>query len=387
MPELTVKVPAAKDCEYRIEIGTDILSTVWTKIEAQFGKAGSPRGEAGKFVITDANVEKAGHLDKLLQGRKVPNFVISPAGETSKNMNTIGAILEAMDKAYLGRDTVVVALGGGVVGDIAGFAAAVFKRGVAVVQVPTTTVAQADSAIGGKTGVDSTLSKNAFGVFWHPSAVYIDVATLKTLDDRQYRAGLVESVKHALIADEGYFEFLEGNLDAILQRRCEILEKVAYNNCRIKAQVVENDPTETNQRRMLNYGHTIGHAVESESGFGPSTSLGTGKITAGGFELLHGEAVAIGIVAAGLIEIEMGIGDDRRLERVKKILRALGIPTAIPTKISKKGVIDSIRRDKKAINKWPKFILIDKIGNVHRQEGQWAIEVGQEVVGKALGKL
>jgi len=364
MQELTVKVPPTKACEYKIEIGTDILGSVWPKIETAFEKS-------GKFVITDANVEMAGHLEKLLQGRKIPNFVISPAGEKSKNMSTIGVILEAMEKAYLGRDTVVVALGGGVVGDIAGFAAAVFKRGVAVIQIPTTTVAQADSAIGGKTGVDSTLSKNAFGVFWHPSAVYIDVATLKTLDDRQYRAGLVESVKHALIADEGYFEFLEGNLDAILQRRCEILEKVAYNNCRIKAQVVENDPTEKNQRRILNYGHTIGHAVESESGF----------------ELLHGEVVAIGIVAAGLIEIEMGIGDCGRLERVKKILTALGMPTAIPPKISKKNVMDSMRRDKKAINKWPRFVLIDRIGSVHRQEGQWAIELGQEVVEKALDKL
>jgi 3-dehydroquinate synthase len=242
---------------------------------------------------------------------------------------------------------------------------------VAVVQIPTTTVAQADSAIGGKTGVDSTLSKNAFGIFWHPSAVYVDVATLKTLDDRQYRAGLVESVKHALIADEGYFAFLEHNLDAILQRRSEILEKVAYNNCRIKAQVVENDPTEKNQRRMLNYGHTIGHALESISGF----------------ELLHGEAVAIGIVAAGLIEIEMGMGDYERLERVKKILVALGMPTAIPTKISKKNVMDSIRRDKKAINKWPRFVLIDRIGAVHRKEGQWAVEVKQDVVEKVLGKL
>jgi 3-dehydroquinate synthase len=364
MPEITVKVPGTKAGQYRIEIGTDILGSVWPKVESQFEKA-------GKFVVTDASVEKAGYLDKLLQGRKIANYVISPAGETSKNMGTLASILEAMEKAYLGRDTVVIAIGGGTVGDIAGFAAAVFKRGVSVVQIPTTTVAQADSAIGGKTGVDSTLSKNAFGSFWHPSAVYIDTATLKTLDDRQYRAGLVESVKHAMIADEKYFEFLESNLEAILRRDCLILEKVAYNNCRIKAQVVEKDPTESNQRRMLNYGHTIGHAVEAASGF----------------ELLHGEAVAIGIVAVGLIEIEMGLGDAGRLERVKKILSALGMPVEMPKNISKSAMIDTIRRDKKAINKWPRFVLIDRIGNVHRQEGQWAIEVGQDVVEQALDKL
>ncbi len=252
-------MPAEKAGEYRIEIGTDILGSVWSKIESQFGSA-------GKFVITDANVAKAGHLDKLFPGRDIPIYVISP-GESSKNMNILVSIVEAMENAYLGRDTVVIALGGGVVGDIAGFAAAIFKRGVKVVQIPTTTLAQADSAVGGKTGVDSSLSKNAFGCFWHPSAVYIDVATLETLDERQYRAGLVESVKHALIADEKYFEFLENNLDAILRRQGDILEQVAYHNCRIKAQVVEADPTEKNQRRMLNYGHTIGHAIESGSGF------------------------------------------------------------------------------------------------------------------------
>lgn len=363
-PELTVKVPATKAGEYKIEIGTDILPLVWGKIESQFG----PRGQ---FVITDSKVASAGHLDKVLSGRKVPTYVISPAGETSKNMGTVGRIVEAMEQAYLGRDTVVVALGGGTVGDIAGFAGAIFKRGVAVVQIPTTTLAQADSAIGGKTGVDSTLSKNAFGVFQHPSAVYIDVATLKTLDDRQYRAGVVESVKHALIADAQYFEFLESNLDAILRRRCDVMEKVAYHNCRIKAEVVEADPREKNQRRMLNYGHTIGHAVEMASGF----------------ELLHGEAVAIGIIAAGMIEVELGLGDANRLERVRKVLTALGVPVAIPGNISKTALLDAIRRDKKAINKWPRFVLIGRIGSVHRQEGQWAIEVGQDVVENVLEKL
>ncbi len=364
MSELTVKVPAAKVGEYKIEIGTGILDSVRFKVEAQFGGA-------GKFVVTDANVAGSEHLDKLLKGGDIPSYVIKPAGESSKNMGTLVSILEAMEKAYLGRDTVILALGGGVVGDIAGLAAAVFKRGVRVVQIPTTTLAQADSAIGGKTGVDSTMSKNAYGAFWHPSAVYIDVATLKTLDDRHYRAGLVESVKHALIADEQYFEFLEKNLDAILQRKPDVLEKVAYYNCKIKAGVVEADPMEKNQRRMLNYGHTIGHAVESASSF----------------ELLHGEAVGIGIIAAGLIEIETGLGDGRRLERVRKALETLGVPTAIPKSISRGALIDAVRRDKKAINKWPRFVLIDRIGSVHRQEGQWAIEVGQDVVEKILEKL
>jgi 3-dehydroquinate synthase len=364
MSELTVKAPAAKAGEYKIEIGTDILESVWPRLEKQFGRM-------ARFVVTDTNVAEAGHLEKLLSFRKIPAYVITPAGETSKNMRTVEAILEAMERAYLGRDTVVLALGGGVVGDIAGFAASIFKRGVAVVQLPTTTMAQADSAIGGKTGVDSTMSKNAYGAFWHPSAVFIDVATLKTLDDRQYKSGLVESVKHALIADAQYFDFLEKNLDSILLRQTEIMEKVAFYSCKIKAQVVEADPAEKNQRRMLNYGHTIGHAIESASGY----------------QLLHGEAVAIGIIAAGLIENEMGLGGNNRLLRVRKMLMALGLPIEIPKNINKGVLLDLIKRDKKAINQWPKFVLIDRIGNVLKQEGQWAIGVGQDVVETILEKL
>jgi 3-dehydroquinate synthase len=276
-----------------------------------------------------------------------------------------------MEKAYLGRDTLVIALGGGTVGDIAGFAAAVFKRGVPVIQIPTTTVAQADSAVGGKTGVDSSVSKNAFGAFWHPAAVYIDVATLTTLDDRQFRAGLVESVKHALIDDSEYFEYLENNLDAVLERKSDVLEKVAQFNCKIKGDVVETDPYEQNKRRILNYGHTIGHAVE----------------TASGFELLHGEAVAIGIIAAGMIEIELKLAPPERLERIRQILEKLDVPVTLPRNLAEKDLIDLIKHDKKAVNKWPRFVLLDDIGQVYCPDGQYALDVAPEILGRVLKKL
>lgn len=364
MLELDVKIPAAPEGGYSIRIGTGILGSLWPRLEADFGRH-------SKFVVTDENLARAGHLQKLLAGRDVPTFTISPAGEGSKTIHTAVAIIEAMEKVYLGRDTLVVALGGGTVGDIAGFAAAVFKRGVPVLQIPTTTVAQADSAVGGKTGVDSSISKNAFGAFWHPAGVYIDVATLATLDERQFRAGLVESIKHALITDAGYFEFLETNLEAILGRKPDVLEKVAYKNCKIKGGVVEADPGEQNQRRILNYGHTIGHAVESASGF----------------ELLHGEAVAIGIIGAGLIELEMGLAGSGRLERIRRILEKLEVPVKLPGNLAEEDLIDLIKRDKKAVNKWPRFVLIDRIGNVHREGGQYAVEVAPETVKKVLGKL
>jgi 3-dehydroquinate synthase len=337
---------------------------LWPQIEADFSGY-------NKYVITDENLVSAGHLEKLLDQRDVPTFVISPAGETSKNIDTVVSIIETMEKAYLGRDTLVVALGGGTVGDIAGFAAAIFKRGVPVLQIPTTTVAQADSAVGGKTGVDSERSKNAFGAFWHPLAVYIDVATLTTLDDRQFRAGLVESVKHALIADSEYFEFLENNLNAVLERKPDLLETVAHFNCKIKGDVVETDPSEQNKRRILNYGHTIGHAVEAASGF----------------ELLHGEAVAIGIIAAGLIEIELELAQQERIERIRQILKKLDVPLKLPRDLAEKDLIDLIKHDKKAVNKWPRFVLISDIGQVYCPDGQYAVEVAPELVEKILKEL
>jgi len=364
MLEHKVRIPASPAAGYTISIGTEILGSLWSQIRADFSKH-------NKFVVTDENVVAADLLRKLTGGRDVPAFVISPAGETSKNIQTVVSIIETMEKACLGRDTLVVALGGGTVGDIAGFAAAIFKRGVPVVHIPTTTVAQADSSVGGKTGVDSSISKNAFGAFWHPAAVYIDVATVGTLDERQFRAGLVESVKHALIADSQYFDYLESNLDAVLQRKPDVLEKVAHWNCKIKGSVVEADPDERNQRRILNYGHTIGHAVEAASKF----------------ELLHGEAVAIGIIAAGLIETEMGLSEPGRLDRIRRILEKLDVPVKLPRNIAEKDLIDLIRRDKKAVNKWPRFVLIAKIGEVYCQDGQYAVEVAPEIVKGVLDRL
>lgn len=364
MPDIRIKVPGTPETEYGITIGSGILPSLWQQIKNAFG-------QYNRFVVTDERVVAAGHLDALLSGRPVPYFAITPAGEVSKTIDTAVAIVEAMEKAYLGRDTVVIALGGGTVGDIAGFAAAIFKRGVPVVQIPTTTLAQADSAIGGKTGVDSSVSKNAFGAFWHPAAVYIDVALVKTLDDRQYRAGLVESVKHGLIADAGYFEFIETHLDEILARSPDVLETLARSNCRIKGRVVEEDPFEKNKRRILNYGHTIGHAVEAASNY----------------EMLHGEAVAVGILAAGQIEVELGFSQPDQLDRIQAVLEKLGVPTRIPANMAPEQLIDLMRHDKKAVDQWPKFVLLDRIGQVHCDAGQYAVPVGREVVSSVLMKL
>ena len=364
MTDIEIKIPATKQGSYPIRIGADFLASLWEQIEGDFSRP-------NKFIVTDENLVSAGHLQRLVGNIDINTFVITPAGETSKNFNTVVSITEAMEKACFGRDSLVIALGGGTVGDIASFAASIFKRGVPVVHIPTTTVAQADSSIGGKAGVDSSISKNAFGTFWHPSAIYIDVTTLKTLDDRQYRAGLIESVKHAIIADSEYFDFIESNLDSILARKPDILEKMALYNCKIKGGVVEVDPVEKNQRRMLNYGHTVGHAVEAASGF----------------ELLHGEAVAIGIVAAGLIELEMGLTQPEKLKRIKEILEKINVPITLPENLDEKTLIELIKHDKKAVGKWPRFVLTSDIGTVCCRDGQYALEITPEVVKKVLSKL
>ena len=160
-------------------------------------------------------------------------------------------------------------------------------------------------------------------------------------------------------------------MDRILERQADVLERIAYFNCKIKASVVEVDPVEKNQRRMLNYGHTIGHAAESASGF----------------ELLHGEAVAIGMIGAGLIEMELGLAEGSRVERVRKILKKLAVPVRLPADLAEDTLVDTIRRDKKAVNKWPRFVLTDKIGQVHCQDGQWAVEVKEDLVRAVLKKL
>ncbi|MGB8225329.1 MAG: 3-dehydroquinate synthase [Sedimentisphaerales bacterium] len=372
MQKINVKIPACSKGSYTITIGAGFLPSVLSNIKKLL-----PKKEL--FLITDSNVAKTKHFKNLLGLRRaqssrkehLPRYVITPAGEKSKNIKTVTKIIETMEKKALGRDCAIIALGGGTVGDIAGFVAAIYKRGVPVIQIPTTTVAQADSAIGGKTGVDSSVSKNAFGVFKNPAAVFIDVSTLRTLDEKQFNTGLVESIKHSLIADEKYFVYLQKNLKGILERKYKPLEYIAVKNCKIKAAVVEDDPYEKNKRRILNYGHTIGHAIESASNY----------------KLLHGQAVAIGIIAANIIEQKLRLGGKERLETLKKLFGKLNISLKIPKTITKRRILDIISRDKKAIRKWPRFVLLEKTGKVLCKNGQFAIQVERKIVEETIDIL
>ncbi len=364
MREVRVSLVRSDDLSYSVLIGRGLLGDVLADAQRLH-----PRRRI--FLLTDANVRAAGHVAALTGDRAVAQYVIDPPGEVSKHIGTVTDILDAMESLKFGRDSLLVALGGGTVGDIGGFAAAIFKRGIPYVQVPTTTVAQADSSVGGKVGVDSRLSKNAYGVFKQPARVYVDVATLATLDDRAYRAGLVESVKHAMIADAAYFEYLETHLDALLARDPAALESVAERNVTIKARVVEQDVEEQGARRVLNYGHTVGHAVESASGY----------------RLLHGEALALGILAAARIAEELGLADESVTPPRGGAARETRHAGEASAGDQSGALLEIMSRDKKALEARPRFVLLDRLGHAREENGEYVRAVDPAVLAKALAEL
>ena len=310
--------------------------------------------KAAKYIIiTDSNVKKF-HGDNLLKemlAEKLSTILISfKAGEASKTRETKAFVEDKMLESKCGRDSLVIALGGGVVGDLAGFVAGTYMRGVPLVQVPTTTIAIGDSSCGGKTAIDTPAGKNMIGVFHHPVAVFMDAALLKTLDERNYINGLVEIVKHGLIKDTKFYEFLKNNMETIISRKGKdynkVMEKVILNSIKIKQEVVAADPTEKNLRKILNYGHTIGHALEQLSNY----------------SLLHGEAVAIGICVEAFLATKQGILSEQGFMEQKKLFQIMGLSTSIPKNIKTEEILSQMMVDKKARNSAPEFSLIKAIG-------------------------
>ena len=268
-----------------------------------------------------------------------------PDGEELKNVETASGVLDRLVQARAGRDTTVIALGGGVVGDITGFAAACYMRGVAFIQVPTTLLAQVDSSVGGKTGVNHPQGKNLIGAFHQPKIVLIDTETLNTLPDRELRAGLAEVIKYGAIADKTFFAWLEANMDALLAKDPHAIAYAVQRSCEIKAEVVADDELESGRRAILNFGHTFGHAIEHCQGYG---------------DWLHGEAVAAGMVMAGDLS-GLGAGDASRL---KNLVASAGLPTAPPTAGSK-ALLDAMSLDKKVQQKQLRFVLLRALGEAY----------------------
>lgn len=279
-----------------------------------------------------------------LAGRDVASVNL-PDGEAYKTVAQMQTILDQLVENGANRDTTVVALGGGVVGDIAGFAAACYMRGVNFVQVPTTLLAQVDSSVGGKTGVNHEKGKNLIGAFHQPQVVLIDTATLETLPDRELKAGLAEVIKYGAICDAEFFAWLEANMTSLLQRDPDALAHAILRSCELKAEVVAEDEREAGRRATLNFGHTFGHAIEHCQGYG---------------KWLHGEAVATGMVMAA----ELSGLTEKDIERLAGLIASAGLPVE-PPKIAAEDWISAMGLDKKVQGKKLRFVLLDAIGDSH----------------------
>ena len=302
------------------------------------------------LLVTDSNVGRL-HSEECTEqikhaGIEVVNFVF-PAGEASKNLKTVEDIYKICKDNKFERNDAIIALGGGVVGDLAGFAAATYLRGINFIQLPTSVIAQCDSSVGGKVGVDFEGGKNLVGAFYQPKTVYINVDTLKTLPEREYISGFAEVIKHGVIQDAEFFRYLEENVDGIQARNNDVLAYVVRSNCSIKAKVVELDERENYLRAILNFGHTVGHAIESVLEF----------------SLLHGECVALGIVAACSISRTMGLINEEDMGRIVALLQKIKLPT-MHEGLNVQKVYDQMLFDKKISGGKVNFILPKRIGEV-----------------------
>ncbi len=324
---------------YPIAIGPGLLANP-EFLEAQI------RGR-DLLIVTNPVVARL-YLAKLTAGlaSKRTAECILPDGEQSKTLQTAGWVFDALVAKKMNRDATVVALGGGVVGDIAGFAAATYQRGIGYVQVPTTLLAQVDSSVGGKTGVNHPGGKNLIGAFYQPICVIADTDTLVTLPDREFRAGLAEVIKYGCVWDPLLFEWLDHNMQKLLTRDVDALTYAIARSCEIKATVVARDEREQNLRAILNFGHTFGHAIEAATGFQT---------------YLHGEAVGLGMLLAADLSHRLGMIDGAIRDRIRAILDRAELPTATP-RIGAAKALDLMHMDKKVLGGKVRLVLLEKLG-------------------------
>ncbi len=291
-------------------------------------------------------------------------------GEKSKTRETWAELTDQLMERRFGRDAGLIALGGGVTGDLAGFVAATYMRGVPYLQVPTTLLAMLDASVGGKTGVDTPGGKNLVGAFHPPVAVVADPRTLKTLPEREYRAGLAEAVKHGMIADDSYLRWIESNTEALGRRDSDALVHLVRRSVEIKAGIVSDDERESGRRAILNAGHTIAHAVEQSSGY----------------QIPHGEAVALGLVAESYLAEAVGVGAPGLSRRVAELLTQLGLPIRLAARIPRQALLESMARDKKNKKGEIHFALVARAGEMHRSE-TWTTPVPVESIEAGLASI
>ena len=295
------------------------------------------------------------HLLDMLEAHGVKtDSVIVPDGEQYKTMETWNQILTALLANNHTRSSILVALGGGVIGDVAGFAASAYQRGIKFIQVPTTLLSQVDSSVGGKTAINHPLGKNMIGAFYQPQSVVIDINCLKTLPQRELSAGLAEVIKYGIIMDSAFFNWLEAHIDDLLNLDVDALSYCIYRCCELKAQVVAADETEQDMRAILNLGHTYGHAIEAELGYG---------------NWLHGEAVSVGMLMATQTAKLLGLLADKDIERIENLLIKAKLPVKRPEQMTIESYIPHMLRDKKVISGKLRLVIPTKIGQVEVMDG------------------
>jgi 3-dehydroquinate synthase len=335
----TLKVDVGHS-QYLITIGSGLLADR-ALIDAQ-----APGRDV--MVVTNTTVARL-YLQRLREGlgeRSISECIL-PDGEQHKTLQTAGWVFDELVGKKLNRDAIVLALGGGVVGDIAGFAAACYQRGIGYVQIPTTLLAQVDSSVGGKTGVNHTGGKNLIGAFHQPLAVIADTDTLSTLPDRELSAGLAEVIKYGCVADLEFLGWLDTNMEKLLGREVEALTYAVARSCEIKASIVAEDERERGRRAILNFGHTFGHAIEAATDFE---------------RYLHGEAVALGMVMAADFSRELGLIDAAAKERIEGLLRRAGLPTQAP-KVGAARALELMQMDKKVLAGKVRLVLLERLGS------------------------
>lgn len=370
MENLRVELRRVVDDSYDIEIGYDLSDRLIRDIRDGLV------GRIARFAVVTDSVVRPLYAEPIAQklnaaGMRAEVFSFE-AGEKRKTRETKAMIEDAMLGAGFRRDCCVIAVGGGVVTDLAGFVAGTFGRGVPFINYATTLLAAADASVGGKTAVDTPLATNLIGLFYQPKKVYIDIAAWKTLPARQISSGLAETIKHACMADRALFSFLSAHMEEILALDPAACEHIARENCRIKYQVVMRDERESGPREMLNLGHTVGRALETVSGYA----------------MLHGEAVAVGLLAQARLSRRLGYMTEEENEAVAALLRRAGLPAALPSGIDREALVRKLYTDKKVRDGKLRFVIQRGIGSVVEFEpGVYATPVEETVIREILASL
>ncbi|MTT30433.1 3-dehydroquinate synthase [Terrilactibacillus sp. BCM23-1] len=375
MTQFHVELKRVVDDSYNIEIGRQLFPKLVEDINHGLIK------NVNRLAILSDSVVSKFYGDKLLHLLKEAGYdchlFTVPNGEKTKNRETKTDIEDQMLALGYGRDSAIIALGGGMISDLSGFIASTFCRGIPYINYSTTLLSAADASVGGKTAVNTPVATNLIGTFYQPTKVYIDLDTWQTLPLREFRSGLAETIKHACLADSDFFSFLETHMEDILTSNelilnANVCSHVAYKNCDIKFHVVEKDEKESNLRQILNLGHTAGRALEALSGY----------------TLLHGEAIAVGLVIQAKIANQLGLLEAKETVRVYDLLKKAGFNLTIPENITPDALVKKMYTDKKVRNGQIRFVLMSKIGQMKQfDDGSYSVPVSEDLIYQAIQSL